>query len=245
MPEFDTISENIFRLELPWRLFGLVTIPVAVWLIREREGWTLVDSGPPETADQVVAAVARTTNGRGPGRILLTHAHYDHAGGLAALRAAWNPALLCHRDEVPFVTGESDHAHIKPRSAAFWIGRFLTKRTRWNLPVARDLESGQSAMGMAVIHLPGHTPGHVGFLHPTDHAMICGDALMNLGGRLAPPFAMSTPDPAAARASMQRLAELDYLHLLPTHGPPILEHGRQAMLDFLSQKEPGPEIREW
>jgi glyoxylase-like metal-dependent hydrolase (beta-lactamase superfamily II) len=100
-------------------------------------------------------------------------------------------------------------------------------------------------MGMAVIHLPGHTPGHVGFLHPTDHAMICGDAVMNLGGRLAPPFAMSTPDPAAARASMQRLAELDYLHLLPTHGPPILEHGRQAVLDFLSQKEPEPEIREW
>jgi len=115
----------------------------------------------------------------------------------------------------------------------------------WELPVARDLERGQSAVGMAVIHLPGHTPGHVGFLHPADHAMICGDAIMNLRGHLGPPPAISTPDPKLANASIERLAQLDFLHLLPSHGPAILDRGRQALLDFLLTRDRGPEIRHW
>lgn len=245
MADFQPVSEHVYRLELPWRFLGVLTLPVSVWLVREREGWTLVDAGPPATADQVVSAVARTTSGRGPARVLLTHGHYDHSGGLEALRAAWNPAILCHRDEVPFVTGEVAYSQIRPSSPAYWLGRLFMRRLPWALPVGRDLEGGQSAAGMAVIHLPGHTPGHLGFLHPSDHAMICGDTVMNLGGRLSPPAALRTPDMQAARASMERLSELDFLHLLPSHGPPILDHGREAMLDFLSQREPGPEIQNW
>ena len=237
MLDFENISEHISRLEVTWRVFGVVNVPVAVWLIRDGERWTLVDSGPPETADHVVSAVARATNGRGPQTVLLTHAHYDHAGGLAALRMAWNPAVLCHREEVPFVTGEANHRHIEPRSAAFWFGRFVIQSKTWDLPVARDLERGQSAEGMAVIHLPGHSPGQIGFLHPKDRAMFCGDAVMNLRGRLSPPYALATPDPEAARASERRLGELDYEHLLPSHGPAILRRGRQAMLEYLGAAE--------
>lgn len=104
------------------------------------------------------------------------------------------------------------------------------------VPVARDLERGQPADGMAVIHLPGHTPGQVGFLHPDDRAMICGDAVFNLGGSLSPPLSLSTPDPEQARSSMRRLGDLDYQHLLPSHGPPITQRGKQAMQGFLERR---------
>jgi glyoxylase-like metal-dependent hydrolase (beta-lactamase superfamily II) len=157
---------------------------------------------------------------------------------LKALRMAWNPAILCHREEVPFLTGRADHRQLKAHSAAFWFGRFFIQGGSWDVPVARDLERGQSAEGMAVIHLPGHSPGQVGFLHPADRAMICGDAVMNLRGRLSPPYALSTPDPESARAAMRRLGELDFEHLLPSHGPAILSHGREAMLEFLEGRPP-------
>ncbi len=245
MLDFEAVSEHISRLEVSWHVYGVIPIPVAMWLVRIGDRWTLVDCGPPETAERVVAAVARATDGHGPQSILLTHAHVDHAGGLAALRLAWNPAILCHRDEVPFVTGEADHAHIEPRGAGFWVGRFILPRATLGMPVARDLERGQAAEGMAVIHLPGHSPGQIGFLHPEDRAMICGDAVMNLGRRLSGPYVFATPDPAAAKASLRRLGELDFEYLLPSHGSPITRGGREAMLRFLGQVPQEPSQAPW
>lgn len=231
--DFRAVSRHILRLEVNLKIIGPLSIPVSVWLVRSDEGWIMVDAGPPATADHVVAAVARATEGRGPRLILLTHAHYDHSGGLNALRLAWNTPIACHVEEVPFITGEMEYRDLQPRGLAFWLGRYLMPSPAAGLPVSRDLQRGESIAGMVTIHLPGHSPGQIGFLHPQDQAILCGDALMNLRGQLSPPFAAVTPDPERARASMRRLAELDFVHLLPSHGEPILGRGREALLRYL------------
>jgi len=236
MAPFERITDHIYRLEVPFQVIGPVVVPVAVWLIDRGQDWTLIDAGPPETADQLLAGIRDTTDGQGIQRVLLTHAHYDHAGGLAGLRLAWNPAVLCHSAEVPFVTGVMSYRRQPPRSVAFWFGRFFMRTARWRLPVARDLEGGEAVDGMVVIHLPGHTPGQIGLLHPQDGAIICGDAVMNLRDRLSPPYAIATPDPNMAEISMLRLGDLDFEHLLPSHGSPILGTGREAMLRFLERR---------
>lgn len=234
MAEFQPVTEHIWRGELHYRL-GPLGFSVVTYLIRVGESFVLVDTGPTSTADELVAAVARATEGQGPRMILLTHAHPDHAGGLEALRSVWNPPILCHKLEVGFVTGERRYRDLQARSAASWWGRFFIRGPRLELPVAKDLEGGQSVEGMSVIHLPGHTPGQIGFLHSGDSAMLCGDAVGTRGGKLRPPMALATPDPEAAHRSMRRLGELDYDHLLPAHGPPILSQGRQAVLQFLEE----------
>lgn len=234
MADFEPLTNHISRLELNMRI-GPISFPFSLYLIKTAVGHLLVDTGWTRSADRMVAAVARATDGQGPRLVLLTHAHPDHAGGLLALREAWNPAIVCHRLEVPFVTGELYYRHLTPKNLAFWFGRFLIRPLDLELPVARDLEGGQSIEGMAVIHLPGHTPGQIGFLHPRDGAMICGDAIGNRGGRLRSPLPLATADPEAARRSMIRLGELDYNHLLPGHGPAILDHGRQAVLAYLQE----------
>jgi glyoxylase-like metal-dependent hydrolase (beta-lactamase superfamily II) len=230
---FERVTEHIYRIELSYKILGMFSIPVAVWLIKHGDEWILVDSGPPEAADQLVSAIARATGGRGPNRVLLTHAHQDHSGGLTAIRLAWNSAIMCHVYEVPFVTGEIRYRDLEPQGLSFWIGRFFMRQPSEGLPVARDLQRGEAVDEMALIHLPGHSPGQIGFLHPLDRAMICGDAVMNLGDRLSAPFAIATHDPMLARGSIHRLADMDFDHLLPSHGPPILKRGREAMLEFL------------
>lgn len=243
MADFEQLTEHISRLELDMRI-GPVSFPFSVYLIKTAVGYLLVDAGWPRTADQLVPAVDRATGGQGPRLVLLTHAHPDHAGGLLALRDAWNPAIVCHTLEVPFVTGELYYRNLKANSLAFWLGRLFIRPLDLELPVARDLEGGQSVEGMSVIHLPGHTPGQIGFLHPRDGAMICGDAIGNRGGQLRPPLALATSDPAVAHRSMIRLGELDYNHLLPGHGPPILNHGREAVVNYLRDSGIGlePEV---
>ena len=124
---------------------------------------------------------------------------------------------------------------------AFRFGRWLIPNPPARIPVARDLVGGQSVEGMAVISLPGHTPGQVGYLHPVDSAMICGDAIGNLGNKIHPPQPFWTQDPVRTRASMKRLGELDYDHLLPSHGPPILENGHETMIRFLNEEQVGQE----
>ena len=233
MYDFRKISEHIYRLELTFTYMRLISYPVSLWMVRGQDGWVLIDTGPPDTADLVVSAITRVTGGSGPRVIFLTHAHIDHAGGLGAIRMAWNTPIICHAEEAPFVNGEMDYSELKAGSLTYAVSRYFFPRIAAGLPVARTIQPGESAAGMAVIHLPGHTPGHIGFLHPEDQAMICGDTIMNIENRLSPPHSFATPEPEIARASMYRLAELDYKHLLPSHGEPILGAGHEALLNYL------------
>lgn len=233
--KFERVSEHVSRLELPWRLYGILNIPVAIYLVREGDTFNLIDTGVPDSADYLVRALREATAGKGPQRVLLTHAHLDHAGGLNALQIAWRPQVICHRDEAPFVTGEMAYHQLRSDSFAFWLGRRMMTNPGWAVKLAQLLDGGQSYAGMVVIHLPGHTPGSIAFLHPQDQVVICGDAVMNLMGRLSGPFPFSTQDPQAARTSISRLAELDCQLLLPSHGRPISRNVRNKLLRLLER----------
>ena len=235
--KFEQVSEHISRLELPWRFFGAINFPVAAFLVREGDSFTLVDTGVPDNAGFLVKAVGEATAGQGPRRVLLTHAHPDHAGGLNALQVAWKPRVICHRDEAPFISGAMTYRQLEAGSLAFWLGRLLMTHRGWGVKLEQVIDGGQSVAGMVVIHLPGHTPGSVAYLHPQDQAVICGDVVMNLRGRLSGPFPFATQDPPSARAAIYRLAELDSNLLLPSHGPPIVRDVRGKLLRYLERTE--------
>ncbi|MGD8813402.1 MAG: MBL fold metallo-hydrolase [Anaerolineales bacterium] len=245
MNKFEPISKHISRLELPWRFFGVLNFPVSVWLIRTGDSFTLIDTGHPEATNRLIPALHDATQGRGPQRVLLTHAHIDHAGGLNALNLAWKPEVICHRDAAPLVRGEISYRQLKTKNLAFRLGRLLMPLPGWDVKISGVLEGGQSVAGLVVIHLPGHSPGHIGFLHPQDMVMICGDAVMNYRGRLSPPSPYFTQDPDVARASIQRLADLDCRMLLPSHGLPITTDVRARLQNFLGDQKRSSSDPEW
>jgi len=238
MSEFQIVTENIARLELKYKMADLFSLSVAVWLVRGKEGFVLIDSGPPKTSGELVEAVSDATHGRGPSVVLLTHGHFNHAGGLSALRLAWNPPIAAHVLEAPYIDGSKDYTRIRSNNPAYWLGSILMESTPWSIPNVSHFDQGQTILGLEIIHLPGHTAGHTGFIHVKDQACICGDAVMNIGNRLMTPFTITTPNPKIAKDSIFRLTERNFQHLLPSHGPPILGVGRQKLFEY-SRKRAG------
>jgi|SRR5579875_1117208 len=87
--------------------------------------------------------------------------------------------------------------------------------------------------GWQILHTPGHTPGHVSFFRSSDATLLVGDAFCTTKPEsffeaalaqqpeLHGPPAYFTSDWTAARQSVQRLAHLNPMIVVPGHGKPL------------------------
>ena len=110
-----------------WRI-PLVGDQVNGFILRDDDGQvTLMDMGIKPSGPKVLAALAAI--GSGPSdvtRLLLTHAHPDHAGGAAHVAAATGRAFALHEADAAYARqGKSP-----PRDRSFLLGRLLERLSR-------------------------------------------------------------------------------------------------------------------
>lgn len=201
----------------------------AVFLVKANEGWAMVDTGPEKEIEKTMKAVLDFTKGAQPQIVILTHGHPNHAGGAMALRKAWWPKFAAGREEVRYLTEPVFYRKIPGRSLRNYVAGLTILPALLGRNIHLPLDEGNVIAGMTVYNAPGHAPGMIALLHHADRALICSDAFENKG-RLGDPDAGLTYDMKLARKSQQRLAALDFDHLLPSHGAPIMNEGkRQAV----------------
>lgn len=142
-----------------------------------------------------------------PEAILLTHAHFDHVGGVQALVEALNLPVYLNPLDLSFYQNAANSA------ARF--GLTLTTPTAPTLEL-KDGDFLDFGLGLKVIHLPGHSPGSVGFLHG-EH-LIGGDVLFKGSiGRYDLPGA----DRSVLFQSLEKILLLpDQTYVYPGHGGP-------------------------
>ncbi|HEY1962944.1 MAG TPA: subclass B3 metallo-beta-lactamase [Rhizomicrobium sp.] len=127
---------------------------VTSFLIVTDAGLIVTDGGFAETAPQILANIK--TLGFDPKNVkilLNSHAHFDHDGGLAALKAATGARFLASRGDAPVLEsgGESDFANLGP------LHRIAPIKLDGYLADGEKLTLGHTAL---TIHLtPGHTRG--------------------------------------------------------------------------------------
>jgi glyoxylase-like metal-dependent hydrolase (beta-lactamase superfamily II) len=189
---------------------------VNAYLVREDDGFTLVDTTIGGSADDLIAA-ARAAGGE-LRRIALTHGHGDHVGSLDALKQRLGDSVQVLMPELDarILAGEKV---VEGKLPGSWPKLEST-------PDAR-IAGGDRVGSLEVIATPGHSPGHVSFLDPRDRSLIAGDSFTGYGGVAVPSFyywrfplaAMATWDKAKAVESAAALAELDPKILVMGHGP--------------------------
>lgn len=105
-------------------------------------------------------------------KILLTHAHIDHAGGTAALAKSEGVAIEGpHKEDDFWIQG----LPMQSQMFGFPAPEIFTP-DRW-LEDSDQVTVGQETL--EVIHCPGHTPGHVVFFHRASKLAQVGDVLFN------------------------------------------------------------------
>jgi glyoxylase-like metal-dependent hydrolase (beta-lactamase superfamily II) len=198
---------------------------------------TLLDMGVRASGTKVIAALKAI--GAAPSdvtRLLLTHAHPDHAGGAAHVAGVTGRAFGIHEEDARWAR----EGVSPPRDETFRLGRFLNRHLNQGfpaVPVEEELTDGQVlpvAGGLRVVHTPGHSPGHCAFLHEPTVLLVTGDSIFNVRG-LRWPIRTFCTDFRMTTQTAHRLAELDYTTAAFTHGPELRVNPREAIRGFLAR----------
>ncbi len=127
----------------------------AVYLVKTGSGGVLIDSGTGRGTRSILSRIQSA--GVDPAAIeylFLTHCHYDHTGGAAAVKAATGAKIIAHELDAVYI-----EAGDPVVTAASWYNATME-------PVAVEIKISGSTYhftsggtDFTVYHTPGHTPG--------------------------------------------------------------------------------------
>lgn len=204
-----------------WQLSGFPPNAINVFVIDD----VLVDASTRYAGRRIL----RQIKGHEITAHALTHAHPDHQG--ASHR-------VCSELGIPFWVGEKDIPAaenpelIGDRQPDHPIAQFFHRTcTGPGHTVDRPLAEGDEVGSFTVLHVPGHSAGHIALWRESDRVLVAGDVLNSAnpltglpGLRL--PYDFFTPDPEINRSSAKRLGELEPELVLLGHGPPVRDRRR-------------------
>ena len=143
-----------------------------------------------------------------PSRVVLTHRHRDHLGGVA---------------------------HVRERYRGLRVGKMIHRDA--DLPEGiEDLREGQTIEGDGVTLVPLHTPGHASdhlcYYLPEEKAVFTGDVVLSGSTTVIP---AEDGDLLDYMNSLKRLQDLGVRRIYPAHGP-VVEDGPALIAEYIEHR---------
>jgi hydroxyacylglutathione hydrolase len=153
--------------------------------------------------------------------ILVTHCHWDHLGGIAALaEASGAPVYMPERE-----------AQVLENPQLFYPDQPIRPYTP-DVRLQGDETFEVAGLTFDVVEVPGHSPGHVAYA--TEDALFSGDVLFaGSVGRTDLPFADWNTLLDSIRMLLDRFPPETVVY--PGHGPPTTLAAERARNPFLAE----------
>lgn len=146
-------------------------------------------------------------------RIILTHNHCDHVGGVPEIKAASNCRVALHRISRHAITTKNDWS-------TWW--RYYDQQAEF-FETDEPLRSGDlvklAGMDFEVIHTPGHAAGQIALFQPDSGLLFSSDAWWDGDLGALTPRIEGLDCVFRALESLQRLYRLKPKRVYPGHGP--------------------------
>ncbi len=188
---------------------GMMTGPGTNTYLVGRGDPILVDTGA--GVPDYVPLLERYLGERGwrrPSRVVLTHRHADHLGGVA---------------------------HLRERFAGLRVSKMIHRDSQ--LPEGiDDLHDGVAVEGDGVTLVPVHTPGHASdhlcYYLVEEKAVFTGDVVLGGSTTVIP---AGDGDLLDYMRSLERLLGLDVRRIYPAHGP-VIEDGPGRIREYIAHR---------
>ena len=181
-------------------------------LLIDGERPVVVDAGTGTITEHYVERIAKVLEGRPVDRIVLTHRHFDHSGGAAALSRELKAPVYIHEK------GVDSLSHGDAETSGAWLfGATFTPVEADPLKEGDMVDVGPDRF--EVLHTPGHSPDAIALWDPASRTLIPGDTVYADGG--IGRWDLAGGDYDELVASLERLADLGADTMFPGHGPAV------------------------
>lgn len=187
------------------------------------DGKVLIDTG---NAEGLVSRLDEEFDVSKIEKIILTHSHFDHVGGLTELLHWCNPEILAHRNALPLIHF-GEYSFTKLMESSGRAEKLVSLRGGEKIP-AGEFE-------LEIIHIPGHTMGHIAVYERNTRTLFSGDTVFPVQPETN---MISAPDPRLGDIdqivnSLKRLLHYDVKNLLPGHMEVVFEAGGEHIKNSL------------
>jgi endoribonuclease LACTB2 len=211
MPDYQRVTKRVATVlgQNPSPFTGPGT---NTWIVGTSKRPILLDTGQGVAvyADLLESALKELAGATELERIVLTHAHIDHLGGVRQVTERFGEMEVL---KMPW------EGHDAPAGEVSAIGHDAVVHTE--------------GATLRAVHTPGHAPDHLCYYLEEELALFTGDVVLGAGTTVIPD---ETGDLGDYMDSLRRLLALDLETIYPAHGP-VIRNPKEKIGEYIAHRE--------